>query len=318
MNDLKKIFKKVGGFSLIKDYLKAGVLGTAISQFIISGSSKKSLELVRAAVQLKIQNKLRKKYKYVLDRVDKSKYDKLPKISSNKVWVCWLQGIENAPKVVKVCYNSIVKNLSDRDIIVITEENYFNYVSFPDNILEKWKKGIITNTHFSDLLRLELLINYGGTWIDSTVLCTGRNYPKYILDSELFFYQVLKPGKNGHALTMSSWLITSTTNNNILLLTRELLYEYWSKNNFLIDYHLIHNFIELASEVFKEERENIVKSCNSIPHILLLDMFENYNKEKYEYIKEMTCFHKLNYKREKSDMNKKGTFFDVLINNEKY
>ena len=32
--------------------------------------------------------------------------------------------------------------------------------------------GQITKTHLSDLLRLELLIRYGGTWIDATVFCT--------------------------------------------------------------------------------------------------------------------------------------------------
>ena len=38
--------------------------------------------------------------------------------------------------------------------------------------MEKHKNNIIDNTHFSDLLRLELLIKYGGTWIDASVLIT--------------------------------------------------------------------------------------------------------------------------------------------------
>jgi hypothetical protein len=41
--------------------------------------------------------------------------------------------------------------------------------------LEKYQKKIIDNTHFSDLLRLELLIKYGGTWIDASVLVTKYN-----------------------------------------------------------------------------------------------------------------------------------------------
>ena len=44
--------------------------------------------------------------------------------------------------------------------------------------MEKWEKGRIPAAMFSDLLRVELLIKYGGTWIDSTVLCTGVNDEK--------------------------------------------------------------------------------------------------------------------------------------------
>lgn len=43
-------------------------------------------------------------------------------------------------------------------------------MKLPDYIVKKWEKGRIPADLFSDLLRLELLIRYGGTWIDSTVL----------------------------------------------------------------------------------------------------------------------------------------------------
>ena len=89
------------------------------------------------------------------------------------------------------------------------------YVQFPNYIIEKWNAGLITNTHMTDLLRLELLIRYGGMWVDATVLCTSRskNIPKYYFDSELFFYQCLKPGRDGHCNYISSWLISAKTNN---------------------------------------------------------------------------------------------------------
>ena len=54
-------------------------------------------------------------------------------------------------------------------------------------VMEKWEKGIITHTHMTDLLRLELLIKYGGMWIDATVLCTAKEeeIPCYFFDSDL-------------------------------------------------------------------------------------------------------------------------------------
>ena len=62
------------------------------------------------------------------------------------------------------------------------------YVDIPDYILQKYRAGKMTRTHFSDILRLHLLSRYGGVWIDSTILMT-EHLPKYILDSPLFIYQ---------------------------------------------------------------------------------------------------------------------------------
>ena len=177
----------------------------------------------------------------------------------------------------------------------------------------KYERGVITKTHFTDLLRLELLINYGGTWIDSTVLCTGE-IPDFIKQSELFLYRELKPGLDGHSIALSSWFIESTTNNKVLIAVREMLYDYWKKNNTLIDYFLLHIFLQLALEKYPEEEAKMVKVSNSTPHILLLDIFKPYNKFLYEAIKKQTPIHKLAYKRSKEEMEKRGTYFDEIIN----
>ena len=50
------------------------------------------------------------------------------------------------------------ENLKNFNLVIITEENMLNYTSFPDYILDKYKRNIIDPTHFSDLIRLELLI----------------------------------------------------------------------------------------------------------------------------------------------------------------
>ena len=128
MSDLKKIFKKVNGFSVIKNYIRARVIGTAIGELFLLGTSKKALEILRLSTQLKIKNKLKKKYDYVLEKCDKDLYVNLERRRSNKVWVCWLQGMDNAPYIVKKCYKSLQENLIDRNIIVITSDNFEDYV----------------------------------------------------------------------------------------------------------------------------------------------------------------------------------------------
>lgn len=321
MSEFNKIYNKVGGTSILKQYKRAGVLGFALFEAIILGFSRKSLEILRLAVNNRILSKLRKRYKGFVEEykvLNGYKNSVSHRKQSNKIWVCWLQEIENAPLVVQRCFESLNKYLADREIIVITDENYSKYVDFPSYIAEKFKSGVITRTHFSDLLRLELLIKYGGTWIDATVLCTGGNIPEYILNNDLFVYQILKPGCDGHSTAISSWLMTSCTNNPILLLTRELLYEYWKKNNTMIDYFLLHDFFQIAIEAYPEEWKKVVQFSNEIPHILQLGLFDKFDEKRYSYIKDMTCFHKLSYKFDKKLFQKKNTFYDVIINEGQY
>ena len=319
MGEIKSLFNKFGGVGLIKQYAKAGVLPFAIVVAPLLGFSRKGLELFRLAVQMKIYNRISKKYSMELRKYDeKTDWSLLRQEHQKKIWICWLQGMENAPLVVQKCYKSICKYLTEYEIVVLTSDIINEYVSFPEHILSKWKSGIITNTHFSDLLRLAVLNTYGGTWLDATVLCTGDNIPSYILESNLFFYQVLKPGRDGSTLNISSWLLTAGSNTKILNSVQYLLYEYWKTNNSMVDYFLIHMFMELACNYYKEEYNQIIKFCNSMPHVLLLEMFEPYDEKKYSAIKDITPFHKLAYKRDSKDMEKTGTYFDVIINKENF
>ena len=312
MASLLQTFTKVGGISLLKEYARNGVLPYVCLQLAISGFSKKSLEIVRNGVSLKIYHKLRKRYKKALDEFDNN-YQELQQTHSKKVWVCWMQGMENAPELVQRCFRSLEDNLKDREIVLITSSNLEQYTDFPKYILEKYKKGLITHTHFSDLLRVELLCRYGGTWIDATVFCSGGDIPSYMLDSELFMFQNLKPGADGSVLNISSWFMTSCANNKIMLAVRALLWEYWKKNNRLIDYFLLHHFIEMAGERYQEHWNKIVQFPNSLPHVLLLMMFEEFDQEKWDAVINACPFHKLAYKRSKEEMEKKGTYYEFII-----
>lgn len=314
MASLLQTFNKVGGLSLLKEYARNGVLPYVCLQLSISGFSKKSLEIVRNGVSLKIYHKLRKRYKKALDEFDNN-YQELQQTHSKKVWVCWMQGMENAPELVQRCYQSLEDNLKDREIVLITSSNLEQYTDFPKYILEKYKKGLITHTHFSDLLRVELLCRYGGTWIDATVFCSGGDIPSYMLDSELFMFQNLKPGADGSVLNISSWFMTSCANNKIMLAVRALLWEYWKKEDRLIDYFLVHHFIMMALEYYKEDWQKMVQYPNSMPHILLLMLFEEFNQDKWDAVTNVCPFHKLAYKRSKEEMEKKGTYYKHIMNN---
>lgn len=318
MGEFSRIFKKVNGVKVLKEYAQSHVLFHALLMTAIEGTSKKSLELVRESVSNKVVRRLRKKYAHFIEEFKKTDAElkALPHEHSKKVWVCWLQGMENAPEIVQKCYQSLLDNLDDREIVLLTNENYKNWVTFPTHIQKKIDDGTITRTHMTDFLRLELLEHYGGTWIDATVFCSGKNIPSFIWDSDFFIYQIMKPGLDGHAQRTSSWFLTACTNHPMILLVKELLYAYWRTNDKLVDYFLIHDFMELAIEAYPEEWMKVVPVSSSIPHILLLRFGQQYNERVWNVAKEMTPFHKLSWKfseQQMNAMNQPGTFYSVVF-----
>ncbi len=311
MSKFTQLFNKVGGWNILGQYARGHVLLFAMTQTLLQGFSKKSLEIMRMSVENRVQKKLRKKYRSFITQF-KDQYVPQPMVHSNKVWVCWFQGMEQAPPVVQRCFRSL-QQLPDREIIVLTEENYTDYVTFPPFILEKVRKGIIGPAHFSDLLRLELLIRHGGTWIDATVFCSGGEIPSYMLDSELFLFQTLKPGLDGHATCISNWFMTAHTNHPLLQLTLALLYRYWEQYNGLVDYFIFHQFFQLATEAYPQAWEQVIPFSSALPHILLLRLFAPYEEESWQAIRDMTPFHKLTYKFTPEDAALPDTYFAKLI-----
>lgn len=314
MSRFKQLFEKAGGWNTVANYAKAGVLPYAITQIAISGFSRKSLEHLRNGIGLKVNRKLTKKYLPLLKEWDETY--KEPVVSEKcKVWICWLQGLQNAPYVVQQCVKSIKENVTDREIVVITSDNYREYTDFPDYILDKYKKGQISHTHFSDLLRLELLMRHGGTWIDSTVFCSGSNIPSYMLDSDFFVFQNLKPGSDGNVTNTSNWFISARQGNKIIAAERFLLFTYWKNHNSIIDYFLFHHFMNVIAKYYSDDWMRVIPYPNSLPHVLLLRMFEPYDDELWQNLKAICPFHKLSYKRTQEEFDREGTYYKSILDN---
>lgn len=212
------------------------------------------------------------------------------------IWICWLQGMENAPEIVKRCYASVNRYATGYEIRVITRENLLDYVTMPDYILDKLRRGSISFTHFSDILRTRLLIEHGGIWLDSTVLLTGE-FPTYITESLFFVFRGswLTNGFTG----ISSWLIASVPQHPLLLRTWDLLCAYWKEHNGLCHYYLFHLMVALAvneNEGLRREFERMPYRCNAAPHTMQVRLFEEYGEDLWRDITEQSPVHKLTWK----------------------
>ncbi len=335
MSKFMDLYKKAGGNEILRQYREGGVLFYAAELSPRLGYDKKSLEILRLAVTNKLLKKVRKESRVYLDSYMKK--HPLPcagtsvgssadvstctsagmvatsaSACSRKVWICWLQGIENAPEVVQKCVASVKAHITDREIVLLTEDNYREYVTFPTHIQERIDDGRITKTHMSDLLRLELLNKYGGTWIDATVYCSGP-CPSYMLDSDLFLFQDLKPGADGHPTIISSWFMTACKGNPIIKLTRALLYNYWKNHNSLIDYFLLHDYFQLAIEAYPEVWHRVMPFSNATPHILLLRLFDPCDPVLLEAVKHQTPIHKMTYKFSEESTRAEGTYYQEIF-----
>lgn len=271
--------------------------------------------IIGLAERERCYRKLKRKYKKILTTDKSINIDKKEEEKSNKIWICWFQGIEKAPELVKVCYNSVVKNYNDKQIIVLTEENYKQYVDIPEYILKKWEKGYITFAHFSDILRIELLSKYGGLWLDSTIFTTKKSDLVFNDNIELFvFKQVDLDRKNSLTVVASNWLIYANKDNNIINLTKKLLYQYWKDYNHAINYNIFHIFFKFATEVYKDEWDKVPTFNNISPHILQFELNDDFEEVRFNQIRGMSDFHKLNW-RIKSE--NKNSYYNYIVDNYK-
>lgn len=254
--------------------------------------------------------KLRKKYSWVLDSEKDRKLDE--SIPGDKIWVCWFQGIENAPLLVKTCVQRMEEVFGRNKIIIITENNYSEYVKLPEHIIDKWEKGIIGYAHFSDILRVWLLAQYGGTWIDSTVMILSKEIPDYFMNEELFAFSNMK---RNSVINISNWFISAYSHNRIIECMKRLLDEYWKEEDFAIHYLFFHLLFAMATENYQELWRRMPKFSNIQPHMLANEILNSYDENRLKQIAQMCSIQKLSNKIV-MDKELNESYYNVLLKEE--
>ena len=243
---------------------------------------------------------IKSKIKYYKKYIDNIPFYQHSHVYTNNIYWCWLQGRDNAPKLYQTTFNSVKNNCHKHNIIIINQTNINEYVKFPSYIIEKYKNNMITNTHFSDLLRLELLIKYGGTWIDASVLITKCE--EKFFEKDLFFFN------------LSSWFITSEKDSPVLKTTRDLLYEYWRRENYLCYYFLFHELLLISFQRYKNDHLNMPDISNVHEHILQKYLMKKKKVTLYSNIIKNISIHKLNVKFLRKHFNFNISLLNHIMN----
>ncbi len=162
---------------------------------------------------------------------------------SNTIWQYWNQGIEHAPTILKSCVASVALHCkrTGHEHIVLSDETVADCVRLADVV--KAKRSLMTPTHFSDLLRLTLLSQRGGYWLDSSLFLTGP-IPDVIDQADFFaFTRISDP------YLLSSWFLRARAGHALIETWLQALLNYWQHNDRLMNYFLIHHMFEAVTEV---------------------------------------------------------------------
>lgn len=248
--------------------------------------------------------------------------DLLPKnisININKpIFMMWYQGENQAPELVKTCIKSVRKYCDGHEVILIDKDNYENYVKIPKDIEDKFKSGHISKQHFADIIRCCLLYNYGGLWVDATVLFTSPISNDWFESkfSTINFGKYTKDPSHGRWTT---FMMGTNCKQNILF--EEILkyqFSYWRTHDQAVDYIMFDYFINYLSKT-----NNLCRSMIDSVLINNPDVFNLYpllsctateeNILKFNCMNKNTHIFKLNWRHQINNSDK--TMWTYILNN---
>ena len=235
------------------------------------------------------------------------------------IWTMWWQGTDDLPELVKMCHASVNRHRGKHPFKIITRDNYQEYVSLPDHIMDKVRSGAITITHLSDIIRFALLSQYGGLWLDSTVFVSDR-LPEDIFTAEYFTVKRPLTPKNGN-VSQDRWtnfLHAGQKGNLLCRFVYDFFIEYWRTQNSLINYFLIDYTIELANQELPPCRKllDAVPLMNDDLYRLEKKMNTKWDPAVFEEIKKNALFSKLSWRKggRKQTPSGEETIYGHLVN----
>ena len=95
------------------------------------------------------------------------------------IFVCWWDGFDKAPRVVRYCLEKMQEFYGSKyQIHLVDRHNYSEFANIDNIVLKKFEERQISIQTLTDILRVRLLFENGGYWIDSTILLDD-NYPLF-------------------------------------------------------------------------------------------------------------------------------------------
>jgi len=108
--------------------------------------------------------------------------------SPETIWQFWDNPVgRTTPEIVKASFRTVEKFKGSFEHKILDNSTVGDYSDLPGYVFDRLKSGHMRYAHFSDLLRLNLLKNHGGVWMDATVYMTGL-IPERITNQDFFVF----------------------------------------------------------------------------------------------------------------------------------
>ena len=230
-----------------------------------------------------------------------------------KIFTIWLQGEENAPDLVKACFRSVRRHCK-QELVVLDENTVFDYITLPQEIVEKYRAGKIARAHFADICRVELLYEHGGFWLDSTGFVTAP-IPDWIQKQDFFVYMAGQHVGSPYSF-MQNCFIRARRGAYLLDAWRAMILDYWMHENHNFDYFMH----QLLFKTLVQNDTRAKKYFAEMPHVdqdpthmLWWDYKDKpFDADTFNRVTAGAFFQKLTYRG--SDKPVPGSFADEMIN----
>lgn len=177
------------------------------------------------------------------------------------IWVCWWTGEETAPALVSKCIQSIKKHSAGHPVHVIDQHSYGKYLYIPDYLLHKVNSGQMGLAHLSDYIRVSVLAEYGGLWLDATIFCSDT-IPQTYFELPLFTCRS-EPQPCGYISQMrwTTFVLGGWKGHTFYRYLKTAFETYWQHSDTAIDYLFFDYLIELA----RQEIPSIRQALEAVP-----------------------------------------------------
>lgn len=263
-----------------------------------------------------IENFLNNEFLDIAERYKNFQAENLPESPARKIiWLFWWQGYENAPLLVKKCIDSVKVHSNGTEVVLLTEKSWREYADIPEYIIEKVESKKISLTHFSDILRMDLLSKHGGLWLDSTIFAAHDISEEWFSSSYFTIHYKTSTSK----ITKGRWtgFCQSAKKGSLIhSFCGDVFFDYWKKYDVLIDYFLIDYVMDFGYENIPSFKRLVDSVPFNNEGVKELDKHFNdvYSSELVSSILSKSTFFKLNWKREyKAEIDGKETIYKKFI-----
>jgi hypothetical protein len=178
---------------------------------------------------------------------------KLPK----KIWIFWYQGLENTPSLVQKCITSWQKRHPNYEVFILDKNSIKGLIDIPSFI--SIERADISYQKYSNYIRLKLLHQYGGIWVDASVYCFS-SLDDWLIDTSLMKTGMFMFSNPNTDRMIGNWFIAATPH-------------HYSITQWLTNYEAY----------FENNRMDNTYSKNGKRLIKLLSYFFNQNTKKTQY-----------------------------------